>query len=216
MLIHDCEQGTTDWFKARLGKPTSSEFKKILQSKYLKPSESRHDYASRLATELITGEVSISGSSAWMERGRALEAKAIRWYEWHKDVDVIIVGFVSDDKERYGCSPDGLVGVNGGVEIKNPSAENHGIYIDKPEKLVAHYRLQVQGSLWVTKLDYWDLVSYNPTPEMRSICVRVLPDPEVFAALDKAIPEFLDLIQEKKQQQLNKPAEIPLSEMVDY
>jgi hypothetical protein len=149
-----------------------------------------------------------------MERGKELEAEALSWYQcFHLMAETTSVGFITDDKERYGCSPDGLVGEIGGVEIKNPSAENQGVYIDDPDKLVAKHRLQVYGSLWVTGRSWWDLVSYNPTPEMKNVVVRCLPDKEVFAALDKEMPKFLALVETKRQNMLNKPVEIPLSEM---
>jgi len=214
MIIHDVIQGSDDWHKLRLGIPTCSEFSKILKPSNLKPSTSQTPYSIRLATELITGEVSDSGSSAFMQRGNDLEAESIRWYEFEKNVDTTVVGFVTNDAGTIGGSPDRLIDVNGGVDAKNPSAVTHGLYIDKPDKLRAKYRLQIQGYLWITGREYWDLFSYNPTPEMRNlVIVRCLPDQEVFAALDEEMPKFLELIETKRQQQLNKPVEIPLSEM---
>ena len=51
-----------------------------------------------------------------MERGRLQEDDARRLYAFMADVDPVRVGFIRAG--RRGCSPDSLIGEDGGLEIK--------------------------------------------------------------------------------------------------
>ena len=50
MKIIDCEQGSDEWFAARLGKVTASEFYNVLNKK-----TGRGTYMYKLAAERLTG-----------------------------------------------------------------------------------------------------------------------------------------------------------------
>jgi hypothetical protein len=79
-------------------------------------SLTRKTYMLKLAGEILTGEPMESYSNEHMERGKEQEAEAREAYELMKDVDCQQVGFiVNGDK---GCSPDSLIGDDGGLEIK--------------------------------------------------------------------------------------------------
>ena len=74
-----------------------------------------------------------------MERGKALEPQARAFYAFHADADVRQVGFIGrrvsmadiQDPEaiHVGCSPDGLVGDDGGLELKVPLEHTHISYL---------------------------------------------------------------------------------------
>jgi len=174
--IHDGEQGGLQWITARLGKPTASQAKRIMTPKTLKPAAAAKEYLHECVAEWMTGQPTNFDQSAFMERGTALESKARRWYEFEQNVEVQQVGFCADDLDQYGCSPDGLVGSEGGVEIKCLGAVKHvGILIELGDGLLQteHYP-QVQMSLHVTGREWWDLVYYAES--MPSVCVRYEPD----------------------------------------
>ena len=130
MKIIDCEQGTPEWIKARLGIPTASEFHKIVGNATGELSRSRdkkglsetaRKYAYRLVAEtLLERELDRVPGTPWaMERGKRLEPLAREQYAFTHDVELRQVGFVTTDDGRVGCSPDGLiVGARGGLEIK--------------------------------------------------------------------------------------------------
>ena len=56
--------------------------------------------------------------------GTETEQEARDYYAFSKGVEVKEIGFCTDDLGRFGCSPDGLVGDDGLVEIKCKPA-NH-------------------------------------------------------------------------------------------
>ncbi len=189
MILVDCQQGTEEWKRARLGVVTASGADSLLSPKTLKPSAQAAGYMARLIAETILGEPLDDVSSQYMERGTDLEPEARKWYEWEKDCDVEQVGFITTDDGRLGCSPDGLVGADGGLEIKCPAAHTHVAYSMDPDSLVAAYRSQVQVSLLVTGRAWWDLLSFNPV--IPPVVVRVLPDESYRAAFVPVLKKFL-------------------------
>ena len=187
----DVEQGSRAWVEARLGIPTATGFNRIVTATG-RQSRSRDDYLAELTAEYLTGEPYADfGGTEWMDRGRALEPDARASYQLDRGATVQQIGFVfRDEKRLVGCSPDGLVGDDGLLELKCPSAPVHIKY------LVAgcgQYYSQLQGQLWVTGRKWVDFMSYHP--DLPEYITRVGPDPAYQAALDKALPEFLaDLV----------------------
>lgn len=188
MKILDVEQGSEAWKAARRGIPTASQFHRILSPARLKISDSSFGYACELVAERLLGEDIGQDATAFMERGSLLEQEAIAYYEFQAGVETTKVGLCLSDDERVGCSPDRLVGKEGGLELKCPSAAVHVGYL--LSNMGDKYRLQVQGALWITGRKWWDLLSYNP--DLPTALIRCYPDAEVFDALDQAIPVFCE------------------------
>lgn len=182
MIIHDVEQGTPEWLRLRLGIPTASQFTRLVTPKTRKLSGSIDGYVNELLAEWFIGEPVVEIDSPWMSRGRELESEARAWYSMDIGADVRQVGFVTDDEATAGCSPDGLVGDAGGVEIKCPSAGVHvGYMLGGDHK----YELQMQGCMWLTDRQWWDFVSYNPSlPPYR---VRYERDNDLIQVLSLAV-----------------------------
>ncbi len=160
MKIIEVEQGSQAWLDARIGLLTASNFDKLITPKTQKPSASMDKYVYDVLAELVLGRSLQDASSGFMERGTEMEREARSWYEFECDTEVTPVGLITSDDSTVGCSPDGLVGEDGGLEIKCPSAGVHVSYLlgDAYEQ----YYCQVQGSLWITKRKWWDFVSYCP------------------------------------------------------
>lgn len=194
MKVYDCEQGSQEWIDLRLGIPTASCFDKIVTPETLKPSASIDGYASDLVAEMLTGEPLDGGSSGFMKRGTRMEPQAVPWYEFEYDVDTTKVGFITLDDGSVGCSPDRLVGVDGGLEIKCPSAGQH---VKNIFGMTTKYRLQVQGCMYVTGRQWWDLLSYNPC--IVPIVVRIHRDHECIDAIRKGIEVLLESVRSKYQ-----------------
>lgn len=187
MKILTMEQGTHEWKMARLGIPTASCFSKLVTPSKLTPSNSSGKYLDQLIAEWVLGYQLDDGDSGFMTRGSEMEKEAIKWYEFHRSVKVQRVGFCLHDNGLCGGSPDGLVGEDGGLEVKCPSAPVHVNYL-LGDVSKAH-RLQVQGNIWITGRAWWDVLSYNP--EMEKALVRAHRDADVMAALDEAVPAFI-------------------------
>ncbi len=188
MKRHNVQQNTPEWLALRAGKPTASDFSKLITSTG-EPSKSLSTYAITLAAELYAGKpLDVWEGNSYTERGHALEDDARRLYALMHDQEPEIVGFMTDDAERYGCSPDSLVGENGGSEIKCLKAENHIkaiLYYRKHKKCPPDYVQQVQGSLLVCERDWWDLFFFHP--DLPHLTIRIMRDEDLIKSLREQI-----------------------------
>lgn len=186
MRIVECVQGDAAWVRARLGVPTASNFDRLITAKTWKPSAQSHGYLCQLLAEWLTGEAGDGFDTAFVERGREMEPRARAWYAFERDVDVRQVGFCLADDGSCGCSPDGLVGDDGGLEVKCFDARNHvGALLGQPPD---EYRAQVQGCLLATGRAWWERVFFNPV--MPPVVERIEPDEGFLSALGDALAEF--------------------------
>lgn len=187
MIIVNVEQGSQDWQTCRTGIPTASNFDKIVTTKGER-SKQWEKYLYQLAGERITGIKEESYSNGGMQRGIEMEPQARELWQLLNDMPVEQVGICyQDESRRFSCSPDGLIGSGGGLEIKCPSVAVHvGYFLGG--KLPTDYFQQVQGSLLVTGREYWEFMSYYPG--LRPLVLTVKPDHAFHAALGAALVEF--------------------------
>src|SRR6056297_1519769 len=193
MRIIDCEQGTEEWLKCRLGVPTSSNFKKILTPTGLE-SKQAEGYMNLLLAEIITGEVDGMEPNGWMQRGTEIEPVARSWYEMAHNVDVKQVGFVMAD--GYGASPDGLEWDDGLVEIQVPAPQNQVANL-LSVKMPSEYIAQIQGQMLVCEREWCDFLSYNPG--MPPLLLRIERDEKYIAALSARLEWFTEQLELKRQ-----------------
>lgn len=190
--IIDCEQGTPEWFSARLGIPTASMFATVMAvgAKGGK-SLTRIAYLNKLVGEILTGEPMENYVSADMERGKLMEDEARDLYTFETGSEPQRVGFVRNGEK--GASPDSLIGESGGLEIKSAAAH---IQIARllDGGLPSEHKAQVQGSLWVCEREWWDFCSY--CPKLPLLRVRVYRDEEYI----KKIANEVDLFNIELQQ----------------
>jgi hypothetical protein len=186
MKIIDCIQGSDEWFKARCGIPTASEFSSIITTQG-KTSKSREKYMYQIAGERLLGKSVEGYTNGNMQRGQELEAEAREAYEIITSQEVRQVGFCLSDNGLYGVSPDGLIGDEGGLEIKCPTLPVHILYLLE-NKLPTDYIQQVQGQLLVTGRKWVDFFSYFPG--IKPLIVRVYPDKEFIKMLRVELEVF--------------------------
>lgn len=192
MRTINCEQGTEEWFAARLGVPSASMFSKIVTTKGVWSTQA-DSYINQLVAEQLTGEREEVYQSHHMIRGTELEPEARDLYCLMKDVEVQEVGFCLHDTLKAGCSPDGLVGDKGGLEIKAPASATHVEYL-RGGVLPSRYKQQVMGCLWITGREWWDFVSYHPS--MKPLIVRVERDEDYISDLAECVARAVNTIQE--------------------
>ena len=187
MKVLNFEQRSPEWFAARIGIPTASNFADIMTTKG-EPSKQREKYLLKLAGEKVSGTVQETFKSAAMEHGIITEDEARKMYELVSGNTVEQVGFcVSDD--GYGASPDGLIGEDGCLEIKCPMIHTHVKYL-LDGTLPTEYFQQVQGQLLVTGRKWCDFVSYFPG--LKPLIVRVEPDKKFHATLHNSLVVFIE------------------------
>jgi hypothetical protein len=196
----ECEQGSREWLETRIGIPTASEFSRIMTPS-MKPSDSVTGYRNELLAEWLLGESLAESVSLFMQRGADEERGARSYYEMQRDVDIEEVGFLFRDDRRTGCSPDGLVGTNGGLEIKVPKAGNHvGCLLD--ESVPGQHRAQIQGCIWIAEREWWDFLSYNRF--LPSVIVRVYRDDIFIKHLSTLVGVFCDQVAEAQEYLLKR------------
>jgi hypothetical protein len=199
MIIVECEQGSSEWFAARVGIPTASRFDCIVTSKGEGvTSAKRKDYLHELIGERYCGSTEDHYVSGAMERGKMLEPEARRWYEMATGQKVERVGFIYGDKSKaWGCSPDGIT-VEGGIEVKCPLRKQHVAALlraAKSGKPDACYVPQIQGAMWITQRSTWDFVLFTDD-RLPSMILTVQRDDKVCDALAKLVPEFVEEVKE--------------------
>lgn len=186
-------QGSDEWKALRLGKVTASRVADIVAKTKSGYSTSRANYAAQLIAERLTGTPAETFTNAAMQHGTETEPEARAAYEFYQGVTVEEVAFIPHPQiDQAGCSPDGLVGGDGLVEIKCPNTATH---LDTliGQTVPAKYETQMQFQMACTGRSYCDFVSYDPRmPEnMRLFIKRVPRDDKRIKELESEIASFL-------------------------
>ena len=163
------EQRSDEWFAIRLGKMTASNAQCIAAN-----GKGLESYIYSVLTEKYSNNKE-SYTNGDMERGVELEDQARMTYEIENQ-KVIEVGFI-EHNEYAGCSPDGLVGDEGGIEIKCPNDVNFFKLLCNGEKEIdMKYIWQVQMCLLISGRKWWDLIFYNTNFEKNMMIFRITPE----------------------------------------
>ena len=186
MEVFHFEQRSPEWYAARAGVPTASEFATVMaKGKAGAPSKTRQTYMMKLAGEVLTGEPMENYSNHHMERGRLLEAEARDFYAFMTGDDLELIGFIKNGQK--GASPDALIGEAGLLEIKTKLPHLLIGLILKDASPPEHVA-QCQGQLWVAEREWVDLVCY--WPRMPFFVKRLHRDEEYIAKLAKEVDRF--------------------------
>jgi hypothetical protein len=180
--IVNCEQNSPEWFAARMGIPTASQFATVMAKG---EGKTRRTYMMKLAGELITGEPMDSFSNEHTERGHEQEPEARDLYTFQTGAQLERVAFIRDG--RKGCSPDALIGDDGGAEIKCRLAHIQAELLLSGTVPTAH-TAQIQGSMWISRRKWWDFVSY--CPGMPLFVARVARDEAYIQRLATEVARF--------------------------
>ena len=182
--IIECEQGSPEWFEARRGIPTASRYGDVLaEGKGIM----RARYMRQLAGEILTEEPMETYKNAKMERGKEHEPDLRNRYAYDHDINVEQVGFLRSTMLATGCSPDGLIGVDGMLEIKSSEPDLLIELLDSGRAPTQHMA-QIQGNLWITGRDWCDLVI--GWPKLPLFVVRVKRDEAYMANLRRELDRF--------------------------
>ena len=194
ITYHDAfDQGSQAWLDARCGLLTASEMKLIVTPTLkMASNDKERAHLFELLAQRITKYVEPQYVSDAMLRGQQDEIYARAEYEKHF-APVTECGFITNTRHGFtiGCSPDGLVGEHGGIEVKS-RVQKHQI-----DTLLNHvpanscpddFLIQVQSCLLITERQWWDFVSYSGGLPM--CVIRIYPDPVVHEAILTAAAGF--------------------------
>tara|TARA_R110001599_G_scaffold173340_2_gene365154 strand:+ start:7389 stop:8270 length:882 start_codon:yes stop_codon:yes gene_type:complete len=146
MADHNELQNTEAWHKQRKGRITASRVGAILGHN---PYQSADDTMREMVREFHGCPREFEGNIA-TEWGNKHEEEAITDYMIETGNISVDHGFIAYE-DWAGCSPDGLIGDNGGLEVKCPFGKKLFKAADRE-----YYLDQVLFSLYITDRDWWD------------------------------------------------------------
>jgi len=214
MRIVCTEQHTAAWMAARTGVVTASRMCDAMAKLSRKSKNgdagdyaaAHWKYVSELAWERITGVCAEHYVSKPMEIGSQYEGEARVEYWMRYGAEVDQTGFVLHPRFDFlGASPDGLVGKDGGLEIKVPLFSTHTSYLEA-DAIPEEYMLQMYTNMLCCDRKWWDFVSYCPpdiAPELpdefRMFRKRLEADKNVFDAIEEAATVTMQHVAERME-----------------
>jgi hypothetical protein len=205
VIYHDIEQNTEEWFDIRIGKVTTSNFGKFMANYGKSFGDPAKKYAFKIAKEQVTGVKADeeSFSNRYMELGHEWEPVACAKYQEKTFNRVTNGGFCQHETMlNVGGSPDGLVGLNGGIEIKSVIDWTQRNNI-KRGTFDPAYKWQILGNIWLCGIDWLDFVSYGYNyTDSKKLYIYRATRAEYQTEIDKIEPrlnQFLELIEEEKK-----------------
>ncbi len=192
-------QGSEAWINQRLGKVTASRVADLMARTKTGWGAGRANYMAELLCERLTGQRAEQYENSSMIWGRDTEPQARAAYEFLTGLSVTEVGFVDHPSiVMAGCSPDGLVGDGGLVEIKCPNSATH-IETLLSETVPSKYRIQMMWQIACTGREWCDFVSFDPRlpADMQIWIKRIQPEAGEIDAMEAAVREFLMELDDK-------------------
>lgn len=188
--ILNTKQGSEDWMTAKLGVVSASNSNKFVAKK---GTAVRETYLAELVAQVCTGifDDIKAPALAW---GNQYEDAARSYYEFSTNNKIQEISFIyKDNSFRFGCSPDAIVDNNKGVEIKCPFSSKNYIQFLTLDKIKPEYVWQYQFTLWVTGVDTWDFVQYDPRMKKNPMhIVTVGRDEKKIKILEEASHIFIE------------------------
>lgn len=212
----EIEQGTEAWDDVRRGIVTASVVADLITPATMKTAnnETVRKLTHLLVAQRITGWTDPTWSGMDMERGHLDEPLARDAYR-RNYAPVETVGFVIRDDWGFpiGASPDGLVGNDGGIEVKCPRSKEH-LRTVLADAVPSQYIGQIQCTLLVTGRSWWDYVSF--CAGMKLWTKRVFPDPEWHEAIVEAVRVFEQNAADMADRYYAATESLPMTERPDY
>ena len=192
-ITEGIEQGSLEWYLLRAGRVTASEMERLVTPLgKVKTGDGPKTYLmEKLAERWLQGPLPAVQGVWDLEQGHFLEEYARPAFTLETGLVTRRAAFVADDSGNVGCSPDGLIGDNSGVEIKCPHIEKHIRYL-LDGVLPSDYVLQVQGSMYVTGYDHWYFCSFRRN--LPVFVLKVERDEKIQESLTEAIGDFSVLL----------------------
>ncbi len=192
------DQGSEEWFAARLGRVTASRVADVMVKTKSGYGASRANYMMELLCQRLTGNREEGFTNAAMQRGTDLEPIARGRYEVENDILVDEIGIVNHPTiENFAASPDGLVGKDGLVEIKCPNTATHIAFLQSG-KIKSNYQTQMTVQMLCAERNWCDFVSFDDRlPEhLQYRCVRFELDDDRAKEITTEVEIFLKELDE--------------------
>ena len=177
-IYSDIVQGSDEWLAIRKGKMTASHAQEIASN-----GKGLDTYVTKIVAECFSSGGYEGFKNSHMERGTELEPVARSMYELETGHVVEEVGFI-EYNEYAGCSPDGLIGEDGLVEIKCHDDVSHfKMIIGGAREIDTKYLWQIQMNLLITERAYGIYIAYNPNFTKSLLTFKIERDEEKIAQI---------------------------------
>lgn len=214
-MLPDLVQGSQEWHDQRRGLITASVVGKLVTPTLkVANNDASRGLTATLVAERITGFTEDTPMTSDMWRGVESEPVARDIYSTYYQ-QAVEVGFMLREENAWslGYSPDGLVGMDGLIEIKAPRAKTH-LRTILADAVPAHYMAQCQSGLLVSDRLWIDFVSY--CGGMPLYVKRVYPDPAWHEAIKAACRTFEANAQRITDDYRDRVAGMPTTERIDF
>ena len=223
MKTFTCEQRSEEWFELHIGRVTASYMSDVMDFRTTGdkgPGSMRNAYMGKKIAETLTNQLSMLGYvNAAMQWGNDNEDGARRAYVLASGNFVDCIGFgIHPEIERFGASPDGLIGDDGMVELKCPETSTHIKWMDAGDVPVEH-RPQMYAQMAVFGRQWCDFQSYDPRLGKRyeRFSKRLVRDEAMIKVVEDAARKFLSDMDAmiERMEQLNPPVDEPVREQAE-
>jgi len=186
-------QRTPEWYAIRVGKVTASRIADVMTAKA--DAITRSNYLAEKVLERESGEPEDDNYvSAAMQAGIDNEEPARLAYAFATGRDVVEIDFVDHPKiAQAGCSPDGLVGDDGLVEIKCLNARG-SLDARLGKEPLRRYVLQCQFQMACTGRKWVDLCVYR---KGRLAITRIARNDEQISKIEAEVVKFLAEVEDE-------------------
>lgn len=196
--MDDLVQGSPEWLAARAGSLGASQVADALARTKSGWGASRATIKGQLVRERLTGKPTEGFTSAAMQRGKDLEPQARSMYAFETGQDVTEIALVRHPVITGShCSPDGLCGDTGLVELKCCGDARHFEVLSgsAPED---RYVKQCLWQMACTGRDWVDLTYFNPDwpLEMQMVIHRIEHDAKTISEIETEVTAFLSEVDE--------------------
>lgn len=217
-ILDNLVQGSDEWLQARCGLLTASTIGQLITTKTLRvaSNDTSRALTLNLVAERITGRIDPIPVTRDMERGMLDEPIARALYAQTIGSPVMETGLMvvtTEDGNRLGYSPDGLVGTDGLIEIKSRRPKKH-IQTVLADEVPVENMAQIQTGLLVSGRDWCDYVSF--CSGLPLYVKRVHPDPEWRAAITEAWQTFEDNAATILDHWQNLTKDMPPTDYIDH
>lgn len=197
----DIAQRSDEWFAKRTGSLTGSRAQAMLTQPKKKGgvSKTRQRLIAEMAEERISGVGEKSTIlTPDMQHGIDQEANAISCYEATTLQRVTPIGYIEHQTLAWvGCSPDGLVGPCGMIEVKCMAPHNH-LEVLRTREAPRAVMAQLRHNLFTSEREWIDYVAFRPSlPENAQIFIqRFTADELKLDEYQLEVVSFLDAVSE--------------------
>jgi YqaJ-like viral recombinase domain len=204
MRVLDMAQGSPAWYAIRRGRPTGSNFSRLITPAKGEPAAAADTYAAELIAEACGWQSGFHGTPDTV-RGTSMENEALRWLKMAHGYSTRQVGFCLSDCGRYGCSPDGLTPENIPVEVKAPSLHTF-LKWRIAGGLPQDHKVQVHSEIYITGADKGIFLAYADHPALDNMVVIVERD-EFTEKIGPIVEKFCDRLEALQRELLGEEFE---------